>query len=284
MNLPAAVSVGVLAGAHAATWGMYKDSVHEGFAWSKYARSVMLGAVIAGAVSLAFGAELRDASGVVLLFGLTYAAERGAVEVYKTFLRVEDQTKYVIPMQLHVGGALVRGRWDRALAGMAYVGAIATIIAGIAAFDRIEPAALPRVVAVLVVGSIGGWLAAVGGAWKDAPIEGFDPLKFLRSPIVATCCAVLLASLTDRYLFISVAALGYERALVETYKTFLCGGQPPGKFAGKPILFPHMLRRRRYFVPLYAAIWMVVMLAFAGAMWQRIGVALPDERVTTRSP
>ena len=32
--------------------------------------------------------------------------------------------------------------------------------------------------------------------------------------------------------------------------------------AGKPILFPDMLRRRQYFVPLYAAIWVLVLTGF----------------------
>src|SRR3954453_5384896 len=31
---------------------------------------------------------------------------------------------------------------------------------------------------------------AVGGAWKDAPIEGFSGWKFLRSPAIATAWAV----------------------------------------------------------------------------------------------
>jgi hypothetical protein len=64
--------------------------------------------------------------------------------------------------------------------------------------------------------------------------------------------------LTDNYLHIALGALGYERAMVETYKTFFFPNKPRGKFAGKPILFPEMVTRRFRFVPLYVAIWAVV--------------------------
>jgi hypothetical protein len=36
-----------------------------------------------------------------------------------------------------------------------------------------------------MVASISGWISAFLGAWKDAPIEGFETLKFFRSPVVA---------------------------------------------------------------------------------------------------
>jgi len=88
---------------------------------------------------------------------------------------------------------------------------------------------------LVVVGGIGGWLTAVGGAWKDAPIEGFQRLKFLRSPVVATVWAVVLLPFTQDIVLLAVAAGGASVATIETYKTFLAGG-PPGKFATKPVL------------------------------------------------
>ena len=45
-------------------------------------------------------------------------------------------------------------------------------------------------------------------------------------------------------------------------------GQPRGKFAGKPILFPRILDQRKYVAVLYACIWIAVatnlVLAFIG--------------------
>jgi hypothetical protein len=104
-----------------------------------------------------------------------------------------------------------------------------------------------------------GSVVAVGGAWKDAPKEGFDMLKFFRSPGMTVLFALLLSQLTDSYLQATVAAIGYERAAAETYKTFFFPSKPRGKFAGKPVLYPEMLARRRRFVPAYVAIWAAVL-------------------------
>ena len=42
-----AAGIGTLAGLHTATWGMYKDSIHEGFFWPRYFRSPIVGFVMA---------------------------------------------------------------------------------------------------------------------------------------------------------------------------------------------------------------------------------------------
>jgi hypothetical protein len=49
------------------------------------------------------------------------------------------------------------------------------------------------------------------------------------------------------------ASLGFTIATLETYKTFFFPSKPRGKFAGKPILYPDMLERRKPFAVLYAA-------------------------------
>ena len=64
------------------------------------------------------------------------------------------------------------------------------------------------------------------------------------------------------------AGLGYTIFTLETYKTFFFPSKPRGKFAGKPILHPDMLRRRQHFVPLYAAIWILVLTGFYLALTQ----------------
>lgn len=264
MTLAIALVIGLLAGAHCATWGMYKDAPHEGFTLRKYFRSILVGGVTALLLVTLFEFDLRYAGAMLVLFGLTYVTERGIVEVWKTFVREEDQSKYFIPMGLHVGGRVVVGRARRLAAGAAYVAAVVLILLGVAAMDR-HPPALPRMVLVLLVGSIGGWISAFGGAWKDAPIEGFELLKFFRSPATTMFFAVLLSFFTDSYLFIALAALGYERAAIETYKTFFFPDKPRGKFAGKPVTHPEMLTQRQRFVPLYAAIWLAIIVAGVAA-------------------
>ena len=105
-----ALLIGLLAGAHTSTWGMYKDSPHEGFGWPRYFRSIVVSALAALAWQLAVGLDLDERRGRFVLFGLTYVTERGLVELWKTYLREEDQSKYFIPMQFHVIRRVIKSR------------------------------------------------------------------------------------------------------------------------------------------------------------------------------
>ncbi len=268
-----ALLVGVLAGTHAATWGMYKDAVYEGFSWWKYIRSIVLAAVIAVGVQAMLHLDLPHAGPLLLLFGVTYVLERGSFEFYKVFLREEDQAKYFIPMSFAVRGRVVRRRSVRRLAGAGYLGLIAAAILGIKALAA-APLPLPAAVLVIVIGSAAGWLSAFGGAWKDAPLEGFQLLKFFRSPVIASIFALLLALFTRNYLIIAVGSLGFTIASIETWKKFFNRGKAPGKFAGKPVLHPEMYRRRRPFAAVYLAIWIILVAAFWLAVAEPAGGAL----------
>ena len=252
-----AAIAGVLAGIHAAIWGMYKDALYEGFATDRFLRSVILGALSGVGVQALLRLPLPDLGSFVVLFGLAYATERGIVEVWKTFLRDEDQSKYTIPTRLTLRGVPVRSRLARFLAGVGYVAVIALCLLVV---WRLEPggSALDSAARIAVVGFAAGAIIAVGGAWRDAPMEGFDSIKFLRSPMIALTVAFALSLFTDSYFQIAVATIGYERAVAETYKTFCLPSHTCGKFAGKPVRFPDVLRRRRQFVPVFAAIWVLV--------------------------
>jgi hypothetical protein len=257
-----AVGLGWLAGLHTATWGMYKDSIHEGFFWPRYFRSPIAGAVMAGiAYAIARPESLDTPAGMVWFFGVAYVLERGLIELWKTFLRNEDQSKYFIPMQFAVFGKVVHGQARRLV-----IGAIMTAaVCGVFLLVHYNARKLPLVdsaVTVFLVASISGWISAFLGAWKDAPLEGFQPLKFVRSPLWAGFWGLLIAHFTMSILVVMMAGLGYTIFTLETYKTFFFPSKPRGKFAGKPILFPDMLRRRQYFVPLYAGIWILVLTGF----------------------
>jgi hypothetical protein len=268
--------VGALAGAHAATWGMYKDAIHEGFSYRRYSRSIIVGAAVGLLLERWAALDVTTGAGLVVLFGMAYVAERTVVEIWKTFFREEDQSKYFIPMQFSMFGTPVKSRPVRWAVGAACLAIVGLVVV---ALDRLQGAALPlpRLVVALLVGSIGGWLTAVGGAWKDAPKEGFEPLKFFRSPLMTLAYAALLYPLTDRYLYLAMASLGFERATVETYKTFFFPHKPRGKFAGKPVTHPEMLTRRVRFAYLYAAIWVAVIASYATALTaSRRGVVAGD--------
>src|SRR5687768_168392 len=264
-TLVIAAGVGLLSGTHTAIWGMYKDAVHEGFTVRTFVRSIVIGAVVAALVQALFRLPIPTPGALVLLFGLAYAGERAVVEIWKTFFRDEDQSKYFIPMQFAIGGEPVKSRATRVAVGIAYIIVVSAALYGISRLDFARDTSPSRLTAALV-GFAVGIVIAIGGGWKDAPKEGFDLLKFFRSPILTVIYSVLLSFFTDSYLLMACGSIGFERATAETYKTFFFPSKPRGKFSGKPILHPHMLHRRQYFIPVYVAIWAAVLVWITAAL------------------
>jgi len=267
MNLLIALAIGLTAGAHTSTWGMYKDAIYEGFTYRKYFRSIVWAGIIAVIVEWVTKLDVTRAANIVVLYGVTYVIERAILEFYKTFLREEDQSKYFIPMQFHVQGKIVQSRAKRWILGAAYAIGVALVVAGLNYLQHAN-LQIPGVLIVFIIGSFGGWISAFGGAWKDAPIEGFETFKFFRSPLIALTYALMLACFTTNYVFIAMGALGYTIGTIETYKTFFFPNKPRGKFAGKPLQFPEMLETRKKFVPLYVAIWLAVIITIIIAFTQ----------------
>ena len=256
-----AAGLGVLAGLHTATWGMYKDSIHEGFFWARYLRSPLVGLVMAFIAYAIARPNLASAAGVIAFFGVVYVLERGAIELWKTFLRNEDQSKYFIPMQFAVFGRVVQSQARRLAIGAVITAAVCGTFLAVHYAGPNLPLQ-DSIVLVFLVASISGWISAFLGAWKDAPVEGFEWLKFFRSPLWAGFWGLLVAHFSTSILVVMMAALGYTIFTLETYKTFFFPSRPRGKFAGKPILFPEMLKRRQPFALLYAAIWIFVLSGF----------------------
>ena len=81
-----------------------------------------------------------------------------------------------------------------------------------------------------LVGLASGLSVAIGGAIKDAPYEGFNLLKFLRSPIIGlvegAVISKLITNVNPYLLYFSV--IGTERITTETYK--LLRATKPMKF------------------------------------------------------
>ncbi len=257
--------VGLLSGLHASIWGMFKDAPHEGFTWRTFFRSTVVGALLAPFLVHLFQMPLAGPGDLVVLFGVTYAFERGLMETYKTFIRDEDQSKYFIPMQLSVFGKPVRSRGARLLVGLGYFSLLVGVIVIVERVDRARATPMP-LLPTLLIASAFGWISAFGGAWKDAPLEGFHTFKFFRSPAMAMAYAALTTLLTDRLVFVTLCAIGYTIATTESYKTFFRLHVPRGKFQGKPVTHPEMLSWRHRFVPVYVAIWLLVLGAWIAAL------------------
>jgi len=258
VNYVIATIIGALAGLHTSTWGMYKDAPHEGFSWPKYFRSTIVGAVI-GHVTWHFVQwDLSAPGNRFVYFGLIYCLERAATEFWKYFIREEDQSKYFIPMQFGIMGKPMKNARLRITIGVIIAILCVLTFFGIRALERRYAASVPTWLVVVTVGSIFGWISAFGGAWKDAPVEGFETFKFFRSPGVAVSWAFVVSQFTTSWTVIAIAAEGFTVASIETYKTFFFPNKPRGKFAGKPILHPEYLEIRKRFVSLYAGIWALV--------------------------
>ncbi len=263
-ELLVATLIGAVAGTHISTWGMYKDSIHEGFTWPKYFRSILVGGTIGLILQLVTGMNVLAASGMVVFFGVVYALERATLELWKGFIRVEDQSKYFIPMQFGIGGKPVHDRRIKWPVGIAVLLLLIVCVWGVTTLQANYPD-LPAWLVLVTVGSLGGWLTAFGGAWKDAPVEGFETFKFFRSPGITLFWATILAFFTENWVYIGIGGAGYSVATIETYKTFFFPNKPRGKFAGKPILYPEMLKRRQFFVPIYVMIWILILGAYGVA-------------------
>jgi hypothetical protein len=259
-----AILIGLIAGTHTSSWGMYKDAPHEGFTWPKFARSMVVSTLAAVVLARLTGLYLDQPGDLAVLFGLTYVTERALVEGWKTFLREEDQSKYFIPMQFGVLGKPVRSRFVRwsVLAGIILV--VGALALAVSRLQQAFPNA-PAWLVLMTVGAAGGWLSAFGGAWKDAPVEGFETLKFFRSPLIAMTWATVISFFTTNWIFLAMCGLGYTIATIETYKTFFFPNKPRGKFAGKPILYPKMLKKRRTVAVVYGLLWVAIITLLVAA-------------------
>lgn len=82
-----------------------------------------------------------------------------------------------------------------------------------------------------ITGFVAGLAVAVGGAIKDAPYEGFDVLKFFRSPAIGAVEGSILQTIFPplHSAITFFAVVGFERLTTETYK--LMRAHVPSKFA-----------------------------------------------------
>jgi hypothetical protein len=150
--------------------------------------------------------------------------------------------------------------------GVAIAAGCVLAFSGIVRLEAAYGDTLPTWLVVITIGSVFGWISAFGGAWKDAPIEGFETLKFFRSPGIAVTWAAILSMLTTSWPLLALAAEGFTVASIETHKKFGEPDKPPGKFAGKPVSFPERFAFRRPFRVVYFAIWAIVIAHLAWAL------------------
>lgn len=192
-------------------WGLYGDLLHEPFDWKKVLRSIFLG-VIYSVYLFLIDASLP----LIVVIFMVIAFERITTEIFKASIRQESQSKYKIPSDLNIH----LPRSIKIPIGMSLI--------------LLVPLSLPFIsfhIDYFLLLFIAMFLPALGGMLKDAPFEGFQLLKFFRTPVFVLSLFLYLVyffpNLEQKYLLL--ALWGGERILSECYKKII-NSHSPGKF------------------------------------------------------
>lgn len=211
--------VSLISGLYTSLWGAFKDSPYEGMKRRTFPRSVYFHAVIFCALYWLpfFSSEFRQLSLFQVFFAIM-GLERFLAELYKGFFRSEDQSKYAVPSRITFFGRPVTSEPLRLLSGLVLVSGVFSLL-----FLSI------RIVDFAVFAAVAfstGMLVSLGGAYKDAPFEGFAALKFFRSATVLAVCSPVFFYSNNPFSPVPLGYLifmngGLERFLVEYYKTYV---------------------------------------------------------------
>ncbi len=259
MGVLALAATAAVSGLYTSLWGAFKDSPWEGFKPRTFPRSILFSLGIAG---LLLGVPILRARiaglGFVEIFFLVMGIERFLAELWKGFFRTESQEKYFVPSRITLLGHPVRSEALRLGVGVLLVALVLVVlfvglpVRGFAGY--------------LAVGYLTGLLVAGGGAYKDAPFEGFKILRFQRSGVVLAVLAPLFWWLAPDGAPAPLGLLiymngGLERFVVEYYKTYIQRNMS-GKF--RPDLPRLETRRREEFH--YAGLGIVILIAALAAL------------------
>lgn len=219
MDLALRLAIALISGLFTSLWGAFKDCPYEGFKLRTFPRSIWFHlAIFLPLWLLPFFRERFLALGLVQTFFLVMGIERFLAEIYKGFFRTEDQAKYFVPSRITFFGRYVASDLLRHGAGVVIVAAVFGVL-----LIQVE---VVRPWGYVAVAYCSGLVVALGGAYKDAPFEGFKVLKFQRSAVVLAVCSPLFYLLGDPRSPVSLGLLvyingGFERFAVEYYKTYI---------------------------------------------------------------
>ena len=222
---------------------MYKDAPHEGFTWFRYFRSPMVGFVMALIAYLVAPPDLSRPGQMVLFFGLVYVLERGAIEFWKTFLRDEDQSKYFIPMQFAVFGRVIQGKSQRLLIGFPLAIIIVLVFLGVHWVSRRRDARRRRVHPRRCSRREHQRLDfGVSRRLEGRADRRLRDAEVLPEPGGRRAVRRAARAVHDELPAGRLRGARLHDRHARNYKTFFFPSKPRGKFAGKPILYPEMLR------------------------------------------
>ena len=242
------IFIGIIVGIHAGSYGAYKDSPYEGFKAMRVIREISFATFIG---ILIFYFNILTEINYFLLFLVIFACSRLLTEFYKLFIRSESQKIYKIPTQIHLFGKVVTNPIIRIIIGIL----LTFILVGVYFLGVFLIKYLPIQGVGIIVGLIMGCLTAIAGGYKDGFFEGFDKIKFLRSPSLTMLGGFIISYFTAEIPLILLGSIGFERLMVELYKAFLKKNYWPGKFGEGKIMFPEWKVKRNMFIPSYFFTW-----------------------------
>jgi hypothetical protein len=255
-----------LSGLYTSLWGAFKDSPYEDFKPRTFLRSVYFSWGIWAAYTYLFPGFTftENLAGIttqyrldpgfarfnhVQLFFFVMGVERFLAELYKGFFRIEDQRKYFIPSRFTLLGRPVKSEWIRVPLGI--------LLVSLTIASTYWTKTISSLGAFFLVAYLSGLFVSFGGAYKDAPFEGFAPLKFQRSGVVLAVTAPyfwLYGSVPLGFLIFMNG--GLERFLVEYYKTYIKRNMS-GKFRPDLKIYEHRKATREKF---HIAAWVIILL------------------------
>ncbi len=224
-------------------WWLYGDLLVEKFSVLKVLRSIALGVLWSSFIFL-INSELP----LFIVALSVISLERITTEIYKALMRVETQNKYKIPSDLSFKA---NPKCKFAL------GVFLIVLIGILVYYVEIP--IDKIYLTLTI----GFFIALGGMLKDAPYEGFDKIKFFRSPLVAIIVGLsinfLFPHISGKYFLLAVA--GGERIVSEFYKK-IYKGRVPGKFKSEEFNKVWMKEREKLLVLYFLDIAWLLALFF----------------------
>jgi len=180
---------GLSGGFATASWGAFKDSPYENFSLLSFLRSPLITVVYYMGLLTIFTGNQSNIHNFVYLFS-AIALERLTQEYWKAFFRKNQRKNiYKIPQSFHIFGK-VPTYTTRIIIGILITSLTSVIIILLSLLKYYGNYwIIPSIILSII--------PAIGGVWKDAPIEGFEILKFPRSFIVMFLSAFIIHSYTD---------------------------------------------------------------------------------------
>lgn len=216
------------------SWQCYKDCPWEGFSIIKFFRSFIMALLVATVLyELSQRNVIHETNWGIILLAIT-CLERAVGEIYKGFFEKKHLEYGKVFFHYHLG---LKKQKEKFVIGLFVTFLmVALFYLYIRLPDYVFTFIPNRILLAAIMGLIGGFTVASGGAFKDTTFEPYNPVKFIRSPIAGMLGGIILSFFAQSNELLILSAIGFERVAVEWHKTF-DKKYRRGIFDGLPIKF-----------------------------------------------